>query len=99
MPRIIKKLQGVALDVERTGEFVVDEEGEKWEKCIFTVELKCFSKRTPNEKLPEGIEGKEVKIVRYCCFDWHFKLGVMKTLDPKETEDVLTGNPCETVWW
>jgi hypothetical protein len=95
----IRKLQGVVLDIERTGETITDEEGEKWEKCIFTVELTKFSKRTPNEMIPENLKGKRVKIVRYCCFDWHYKLGVTKTLEPEETEAVLNGKPSETVYW
>ena len=95
----IRKLQGVVLDIERTGETITDEEGEKWEKCIFTVELTKFSKRTPNEMIPENLKGKRVKIVRYCCFDWHYKLGVTKTLEPEETEAVLNGKPSVTVYW
>jgi len=95
----IRKLQGVVLDIERTGETITDEEGEKWEKCIFTVELTKFSKRTPNEMIPENLKGKRVKIVRYCCFDWHYKLGVTKTLELEETEAVLNGKPSETVYW
>jgi len=70
----IRKLQGRVLDIERTGETITDEYGEKWEKCIFTVELTNFSKRTPNERIPEEIKGKKVKLVRYCCYDWHYKL-------------------------
>jgi len=95
----IRKLQGKVLDIERTGETITDEYGEKWEKCIFTVELMSFSKRTPDEKIPEGIKGKKVKLVRYCCYDWHYKLGVKKTLEPDETEAVLSGKPTETVYW
>ena len=95
----IRKLQGKVLDIERTGETITDEYGEKWEKCIFTVELMNFSKRTPDEKIPEGIKGKKVKLVRYCCYDWHYKIGVKKTLEPDETEAVLSGKPTETVYW
>ena len=95
----IRKLQGKVIDIERTGEFTIDEEGNKWEKCIFTVELTNFSKRTPNEAMPKEIKGKKVKVVRYCCFDWHYKIGVRKTLEPDETEAVLLGKPTKTVFW
>ena len=95
----IRRLQGKVLDIEKTGNFVLDEEGERWEKCIFTVKLSNFSKRTPEETVPKKLKGKKVKIVRYCCFDWHYKLGVRKTLDPDETEAVLKGSPTKTVYW
>lgn len=95
----IRKLQGIVVDIERTGEYLTDEEGEKWEKCIFTIELTGFSKRTPNEVLPENLIGKQIKIVRYCLYDWHYKLGVRKTLEPDETEIVLSGKPTNTVFW
>ena len=95
----VRKLQGIVIDVERTGEYITDEEGEKWEKCIFTIELTGFSKRTPNEVLPENLKGKHVKLVRYCLYDWHYKLGVRKTLDPDETEAVLSNKPTDTVFW
>lgn len=95
----VRKLQGIAIDVERTGEYTVDDEGEKWEKCIFTIELTGFSKRTPNETLREDLRGKRVKVVRYCLYDWHYKLGVRKTLEPDETEAVLSGKLTKTVFW
>jgi len=95
----IRKLQGKVVDIEKTGQSITDEEGNKWEKCIFTVEITNFSKRTPDEVVPEGIQGKKVKMIRYCCFDWHYKLGVRKTLEPDETEAVLTGNPTKTIYW
>lgn len=94
----IRKLQAKVLDVERTGESI-EKDSEKWEKCIFTVELTKFSKRTPEEIIPENLKGKKVKLIRYCCFDWHYKIGVMKTLEPDETEAVLTGKPIKTVYW
>lgn len=54
----IRKLQG-KVDIERTGEFITDEDGNKWEKCIFTVELTNFSKRAPDEVVPPEIKGKK----------------------------------------
>ena len=94
-----RRLQGKVLKIEKTGDSMVDEEGDKWEKCVFTVELSNFSKRTPKQTVPETVKGKKVKVVRYCCFDWHYKLGVRKTLDSDETEAVLEGKPTKTVYW
>lgn len=99
MEKKIRKLQGRVVDIEKTGEIRTDEEGNEWEKCIFTVELTNFSKRTPDEIIPEEIKGEKVKLVRYCCFDWHYKLGVRKTLEPDETDAVLSGNRMDTVYW
>ncbi|MBS7639601.1 MAG: hypothetical protein QW804_04150 [Candidatus Bathyarchaeia archaeon] len=96
---MIRKLQGIVIGIERTGEYITDEEGDRWEKCILTIELIGFSKRTPNQTLPENLKGKRVKIVRYCLYDWHYKLGVKKTLELDETEAVLSGKPTQTVFW
>lgn len=95
----IRKLQGIVESVERTGEKMVDEEGLEWEKVVYTVRLTGFSKRTPDEKLPEHLKDMRVKLVRYACFDWHFKTGVRKTLEPDETEAVLRGEKTSTVYW
>jgi hypothetical protein len=94
----IRKLQGRVIDKKNTGETITDEKGNEWERCIFTVELTNFSKRTPNEIIPEEIKRRKVRLVRYCCFDWHYKLGIRKTLEPDETKAVLTGNSTETVY-
>ena len=99
MTETMRKLQGIAINVTKTGETMKDKEGDKWEKCIFTVEITNFSSRTPNEALPEGVKGKKVKLIRFCCFDWHLKLGVKKTLDSDETEAVLAGKQTESVYW
>ncbi|MEM2888809.1 MAG: hypothetical protein QXR42_04920 [Candidatus Bathyarchaeia archaeon] len=98
MTEKIRKLQGTVHEIARTGEFKVDDEGNRWEKCIFTIELTNFSKRTPNEVLPPHIKGKKIKLVRFCCFDWHYKLGIRKTLDCDETEAVLSNVRSETVY-
>ena len=87
----VRKLQGVVKSIERTGEKYTDEDGNVWEKSIFTLDLTGFSKRTPDEVLARELVGKEVKLIRWACFDWHFKLGVRKTLEPDETEAVLKG--------
>jgi len=94
-----RRLQGRVLEIEKTGEKRKDEDGNEWEKCIFTLELVGFSKRTPQEVLAEKMRGKRVKLIRWCCFDWHYKLGVRKTLDVDETEAVLGGRPINTVFW
>lgn len=93
-----KRLQGLVIDIEKTDEYITDEEGNRWVKCIFTVELTNYSKPA-NEPIPEEIRGKKVKLVRYCCFDWHYKIGVRKTLELDESEAVLTGRPSKTVFW
>ncbi|MBS7645798.1 MAG: hypothetical protein QW569_04650 [Candidatus Bathyarchaeia archaeon] len=95
----VRKLRGTVLNVERTGESKIDEDGLRWDRCVFTVRIEGFSKRTPDERLPPGLAGKEVKVVRWCCFDWHYKVGVKKTLEPDETEAVLEGKPTPTVYW
>jgi len=94
-----RKLQGKVLGIRKTAEKKKDEDGNLWEKCIFTVELTGFSKRTPNEVVSPELKGKEVNLVRWCCFDWHYKIGVRKTLEPDETEAVIAGKPTATVYW
>lgn len=95
----IRKLFGKVLDIKNTGEQRKDEEGNIWQKCIFTIELTGFSKRTSDEALPPNLKGKRVKIIRWCCFDWHYKLGVRKTLEPEETEAIISGKPTTIVDW
>ena len=86
-----KRLRGIVVNIVKTGEFREDEDGNRWHKCIFTVKLAGFSKRTPNERIPDELKGAKVKVIRWCCFDWHYKTGVRITLTPKETETVLKG--------
>lgn len=95
----VRKLQGIVLEIEKTGEKRKDEEGITWEKCIFEIKLTGFSKRTPDERLPENLKGRKVKLIRWCAFDWHYKLGSKKTLEPSETEAVLKEKPTMTVFW
>jgi len=95
----IRMLQGTVLGVEKTGEKKKDEEGNVWEKCIFSLELTGFSKRTPDEVLPNNLKGKEIKLVRWCLFDWHYKIRVRKTLEPDETEAVIKGKSSDSVYW
>lgn len=95
----VRKLQGTVTRIDKTEERKKDEEGNVWEKCVFTVELKGFSKRTPKEVMPPELKGKKVKMARWCCFDWHYKLGVRKTIEPDETEAVIDGKPTATVYW
>jgi|UniRef100_A0A7C4BB97 hypothetical protein len=91
MDKRIRKLQSVVVDVVKTDEFREDEMGNRWRKCIFTVKLVGFSKRTPGERMPDELKEAEVKVVRWCCFDWHYRMGVRITLTPEETELVLKG--------
>jgi hypothetical protein len=84
----IHKLLGKVIEVEKTGETRKDDEGNVWEKCIFTVELARFSRRT-EERIPETLKGKKVNLERWCCFGWHYKLGAHKTLEADETEAVM----------
>jgi len=86
-----RRLQGMVKEIIKTGEKKVDDEGNEWEKCIFIIELTGFSKRTPNEVLPQALKRAKVKVIRWCCFDWHYKVGVRATLTPEETERVLAG--------
>jgi len=94
-----RRLQGTTIDIQETPETKKDEYNNIWKKCIFTVRLSGFSKRTPNERLPESLRDKDVKLIRWCCFDWHYTKGVRKTLNPEETEAVLKETPTSTVYW
>jgi hypothetical protein len=84
--------------VEKTAE-IENREGEKWTKCVFTLRLTRFSSKPPSDLIPEGLREKEIKLVRYCLYDWHYKLGTEKTLEPEETAAVLAGKPTKTVFW
>lgn len=94
----VRKLQGKIVDIKKTGEEYTDEEGNKWERCIFTLELTGFTSRTPDEKLQENFKDKKVSLVRYARHDWHFNKGAIETLDPVETEAVLKGQPTDILW-
>lgn len=91
-------MQGITVNVVKTGEVRADNDGERWEKCIFTLDLVGFSKYA-SSSMPSSIKGKVVKLVRWCCFDWHYKIGVRKTLTDEETKAVLDGVPTSTVYW
>lgn len=95
----LAKLQGKVLDVQKTGEKRRDNEGKVWEKCIFTVELIGFSKKTSDKMIPSKLVGKVVKIVRWCCFNWHYKKGVIKTLEQDETEAIIKGKESGGVYY
>ncbi|MDH5361765.1 MAG: hypothetical protein OEW84_00410 [Aigarchaeota archaeon] len=94
-----RRLQGIVVSLEETGEARTDAEGTNWQKCVFTLELTGFSSRTPQERMSEQLRRKRVKLARWCSQDWHRKLGVLKTLDPDETEAVLRGEKTDTVSW
>ena len=80
----------MTVDLTRTGERELDKKGELWEKCIFRVEIRGFSKHAKSPP-PERVEGRLVKIERWCCFDWHYATGGRKTLSEEETRQVLDG--------
>lgn len=93
------KLQGRVVGIEETGDKRDNVTGALWKKCIFTVEITNFSMRTADMVVPKEVEGKKVKLVRWCCYHWHYKLNVRKTLSNEETEAVLKGTPSTTVLW
>ena len=93
-----RRLKGRVIAVEKTGKTIM-REGETWEKCIFTLEVTRFSKRTPGEIVPHDLRGKRIKLVRHCLYDWHYTLGIEKTLTPEETESLLRGKPSSTIFW
>ena len=95
---ISRKLQGKVLEVTKTGEQRKNQDEDVWEKCVFRIKLTHFSKST-HGPLPPNLEGKEIMLVRWCCFDWHYNLGATKTLEPDETEAVIHGSPTSTVYW
>jgi hypothetical protein len=93
-----RRLKARVIEVEKTGE-TVTREGETWEKCIFALEVTRFSRRTPDEVVPDNLKGKKIKLVRHCLYDWHYRLGVEKTLSPEETDGLLRGKPSSTIFW
>jgi len=93
-----RRLKGRVIEVEKTGETVTSE-GETWEECVFTLEVTRFSKRTPSEVVPDHLKGRKIKVVRHCLHDWHYRLGVEKTLSPEETDSLMRSTPSSTVFW
>jgi len=83
-----KVLQGILVNIVKTDEYKADEEGTKWFKCIFIVELTGFSKRV-KEEISRDLKNIRVEVVRWCLYDWHFKKGVRITLTEEETDKVL----------
>ena len=63
-----RRLKGRVIAVERTGEAII-RDGEAWQKCIFTLEVTRFSKRTLLEVVPSDLRGKRIKLLRYCLYD------------------------------
>ena len=70
----------VTSDFIRKSFYVTDEEGNKWEK----------SSQSNYQILKTHIK-RDYPTHRYCYFDWHYKLGVTKTLEPYEIEAMLAG--------
>ena len=98
MASTLKKLKGIVVAVERTKE-VDEREGEEWSKCVFTLRLTRFANELQAGLLPESLRGKEIKLVRFCLYDWHYKLGTEKTLEPEETAAILASKQTKTVFW
>ena len=100
MSQKVRVLQGSVEGIQKTGETKKDEDGNIWERCVFSVKLTGFSRRTPELEIPAELAGKVVKQVRWCTFDWHYyPAGTRKTLTPEETEAVLAGRKTDTVSW
>ena len=93
-----RRLKARVIRVEKTRETIA-RDGETWQKCTFTLEVTRFSKRTPQEVVPSDLKGKRIKLVRYCLYDWHYTLGIEKTLSPDETESLLQEKPSSTLFW
>jgi hypothetical protein len=93
-----RKLKGRVVAVEKTDE-TVRRDGETWKKCVFTLEVVRFSNRTPEEVVPPYLRGKTVKVIRYCLYNWHYRLGIEKTLSSEETESLLSGKQTSTISW
>jgi lysozyme family protein len=93
------RLQGRVTNIEKTDEKMKDDQENIWQKCIITVELTGFSKRTSKKILPRKLKGKQIKLLRWCCFDWHYKIGARKTVEPNETEAILLDKPTYTAYW
>jgi hypothetical protein len=93
-----RRLKARVVAVQKTGETATID-GEIWEKCIFTLEVTRFSKRTPEEVVPPQLKGKMIRLARHCLYDWHYKLGVEKTLSPEETESLLQEKQTSTIFW
>lgn len=87
----VRKLKGKLIAIEKTGETIM-KDGENWEKCIFTLELTGLSENIVKKQIPASLKGKRVKITRCCFYDWHFMLGIEKTIEPEETEAIFEGN-------
>jgi hypothetical protein len=98
LPVTGRRLKGRVIAVEKTAETTI-RDGETWNKCVFTLEVTRFSKRTPEEIVPSHLKGKLVKLVRYCLYDWHYALGIEKTFTMEETENLLRDRQSATVFW
>jgi len=92
------RLKGRVLSVEKTDERM-PRETEAWEKCIFMLEITRFSKRTPDQNVPDSLKDRRIKLARYCLYNWHYAQGIEKTLSPEETESLLQGKASSTMFW
>ena len=93
------RLQCRAVEVDESNDIYEDTDGKVWKKCTFTAEITHFSKRTPSLAVPAAINGKKVKLVRWCSEEWHYRVPVQRTLTRDETEAVLKDRPTTTIIW
>ena len=55
--------------MERTEEFITDEEGNRFEKSVLIMEITSMSPETRDEVISGEIQGKKVELVRFCFQD------------------------------
>ncbi|RLF23273.1 MAG: hypothetical protein DRN15_06745 [Thermoprotei archaeon] len=85
-----RPIRGVIVHARPLGETMVDDEGNRWELWEFIVELRSYSKRGLGmRELPQGLKGRQVKVYRWCLYDWHHKEGSWIVLDPDEIKNII----------
>jgi hypothetical protein len=82
-----RRLKGRVIAIEKTGE-TAEGRGDLGEVHLYT-EVTRFSKRTPNEVVPDDLKDRKIKLARHCLCDWHYRSGVEKTLSAEETDHLL----------
>jgi hypothetical protein len=80
------KLRAVVTNVEKTSEKYRDQYDTVWEKCVVEIEIIGASKRFKDETLLQKLTGRRAKIIRWCAYDWHCKVGTRITLDVEELQ-------------
>jgi len=82
----MSKLRAIVTNVEKTSEKYKNQYDTVWEKYVIEVEIIGASKRFKDEALLQRLIGKRVKIIRWCAYDWHCKIGSRITLDVEELQ-------------